>query len=301
MDWFTYFICHFFTAYSILLCWSHVFIITVSYLNCSQLRINANISIFCPLTISPIFHPTPSSPGTNPSATRQASSSTTATSSTSISSLSRAGGNSKTSLNPSFVDLTDSNESVAVAGAKPPLGGGAGQSTQTPATQNQNQNQNLSSGSVTPAHGTGFDPSEVMLIILYKKEILPPRCLIMCCYYRNKIVKSKCRIIHIRSKAWIDMICTFLALIFKIHFYSYRKRWHKFFLYFLSFCFIFSYYFWISSPSSAGWKIRKVQIFLLSKSCLRFHRVWVQGWNQRAYRYLLTLLWWCWHLMRHQW
>jgi hypothetical protein len=82
--------------------------------------------------------------------------------------MSKAVSTSKTS-SLSFLDLTDSDESVAVAvaGVKPQLGGGgrggAGQSTHTQTLVPTIQTQILSSGSVTPAHGAGFDPSQVML------------------------------------------------------------------------------------------------------------------------------------------
>jgi hypothetical protein len=87
--------------------------------------------------------------------------------------MSKAVGTSKTSPNQNFVDLTDSDESaavaVAVAGVRSQLGGGgrggAGLSTQTQTLAPTIQTQTLSSGSVTPSHGAGFDPSEVMLTI----------------------------------------------------------------------------------------------------------------------------------------
>jgi hypothetical protein len=79
--------------------------------------------------------------------------------------MSKAVGTSKTSPNQSFVDLTDSDELVAIAVGN--FGGegrgGAGQSTHTQTLAPTIQTQTLSSGSVTPAHGAGFDPSQVML------------------------------------------------------------------------------------------------------------------------------------------
>ena len=94
--------------------------------------------------------------GTSASAIRHTSAAATANSSTST--MSEIDGNSKKLPNQmrNFVDLTATEEPTV--GVKTHQSG-AVQNTPTPTIQTQT----LSSGSIAPAHGAGFDPSKVLL------------------------------------------------------------------------------------------------------------------------------------------